>query len=111
MAAEGLEAAEAPDLVALAAELASDLDEVTADRDGGEVSYRRGKAVFARASADALEVRLPDDIADAAERTPDTAAIPGQPGWVRFAPLGNERHVTDRAAAWFQTAWRHAGTT
>jgi hypothetical protein len=92
----------------LTAELAGDLEGVVRDGDGGRVSYRRGETVFARVSADALEVRLPEDIADAAERTPDTVAIPGAAGWVRFAPRGAEQHVTDRATAWFETAWRHA---
>jgi hypothetical protein len=98
----------APDLQRLAAELAADLEEVAVSGDGGVVTYRRGDAVFARATADALEIRLPEDIADAALRTPDTLAVPGQPGWLRFVPAGSERHVIDRATAWFQTAWRHA---
>jgi hypothetical protein len=54
-------------------------------------------------------VRLPPDIAEAALRTPDTSALPEGPDWVRFTPASQERHDVDRAAAWFQTAWRHAG--
>jgi hypothetical protein len=107
----------------LTAELAAELGEITSVGGEGVVSYQRGEVVFARVSADALEVRLPPDIADAAVRTPDTVALPGGsgarpgepgspppggPGWVRFSPNGQERHVTDRAAAWFHTAWRHA---
>jgi hypothetical protein len=98
----------APDLQALAAELAADLDEVSVSGDGGVVVYERGTAIFARATHDALELRLPEDIVDAALRTPDTLAVPGQSGWLRFVPADEERHVTDRATAWFQTAWRHA---
>jgi hypothetical protein len=98
-----------PDLQALAAELAVGLDEVTAATEAGLVVYRRGSAPFARASTAALEIRLPDDIAEAAERTPDTTVLPAQAGWIRFAPRTGERHVIDRATAWFQTAWRHAG--
>jgi hypothetical protein len=108
----------------LASDLATELGEVASDGDGGVVSYRRGQTVFARVSADALEVRLPPEIADAAVRTPDTVDLPEGPGspqgagsgsppggpcWVRFSPRGRERHVVDRASAWFQTAWRHAG--
>jgi hypothetical protein len=92
----------------LAAEIASELTELTSTGDGGVVSYRRRGAVFARASADALEVRLPLDIAEAALETPDTTAVPGQAGWVRFTPSGQGRRVTDRATAWFHTAWRHS---
>ncbi len=93
----------------LAAELATELGEVSATGDGGVVAYQRGGVVFARVSADALEVRLPGDIAEAAVGTTDTAMVPGETGWIRFAPKGRERHVIDRASAWFQTAWRHAG--
>jgi hypothetical protein len=96
------------DLQALAAELVSELEDVAVSDDGGVIVYQRGEAVFARATHDALELRLPEDIADAALRTPDTFAVPGQPGWVRFVPPDHERHVIDRAMAWFQTAWRHA---
>ena len=97
-----------PDLMVLAAELAAELDDVGSAGDGGVVAYRRGSTVFARVSADALEVRLPPDIADAALRTPDTLALPEGVGWLRFTPVGRERHVVDRATAWFQMAWRHA---
>jgi hypothetical protein len=106
----------------LAADLAADLADVTSEGDGGVVTYRRGATVFARVSPDALDLRLPADIAEAALRTPDTAPadVPGRPagpppaapaalGWVRFSPHGRERHVMDRAAAWLHTAWRHAG--
>ena len=98
-----------PDLMVLVAEVAAELGEVTSSGDGGVVAYQVAGVVFARVSADALEVRLPADIADAALRTPDTAVIPGEPGWLRFSPQGRERHVVDRAMAWFQLAWRHAG--
>lgn len=97
-----------PDLMVLAADLAAELDDVGSAGDGGVVTYRRGGTVFARVSADALEVRLPADIADAALRTPDTAALTEGVGWLRFTPIGRERHVMDRATAWFQMAWRHA---
>jgi hypothetical protein len=99
----------APDLSDLAAHVVADLDDVTVAGDGGVTVYRRGDTVFARATADALELRLPEDIAEAALRTPDTLPVPGQAGWVRFVPADAERHVIDRATAWLQTAWRHAG--
>jgi len=98
-----------PDLMVLAAELAAELGEVRVTGDGGIVSYERDGVIFARVSADVLEVRLPGDIAEAAARTPDAAVVPGESGWIRFSPQGRERHVTDRASAWFQTAWRYAG--
>ena len=72
----------------LVADLAAELDDVSSSGDEGIVSYRRGAVLFARVSADALEVRLPADIADAALRTPDTAALPGDAGWLRFSAAG-----------------------
>jgi hypothetical protein len=94
----------------LIASIAPFLDDVTAEpgEDGG-TTYRRGRVEIARCDPDALEVRLPVDIADAATRTPDTVALDEQPGWIRFTPRSDERHVADRAEAWFRTAWRHAG--
>ena len=97
----------APDLTGLCAELADELDEVSSSADGDVVAYARGGAVFARVSGPTFEVRLPADIAEAALRTPDTALDPDDRGWLRFTPK-DERHAIDRAAAWFQTAWRHA---
>ncbi len=97
----------APDLAGLCADLAEELDEVAGSADGDGVAYARGGVVFARVSSSTLELRLPADIADAALRTTDTA-VGGEPGWVRFSPEDSERHVIDRAAAWFQTAARHA---
>ena len=96
-----------PHLDRLCADVAAELDEVSSATAGGAVVYARGNAEFARVTPTTLEVRLPSDIAEAALRTTDTTALP-EPGWIRFQPADDERHVTDRAAAWFQTAWRHA---
>ncbi len=96
-----------PDLAGLCADLAEELDEVVGSADGDSVAYARGGSVFARVTGSALEVRLPADIAEAAMRTADTAAG-GEPGWIRFTPTDSERYVIDRAAAWFETAARHA---
>ncbi len=98
----------APDLEDLCAEVAAELDEITSAADRGVTSYARGSAVFARVSGSRLEVRLPTDIAEAALRTPDTTLDPDDRGWLHFTPTDTERHVTDRAAAWFEIAWRHA---
>ena len=87
------------------------LDDVVATEDvaSGVTVYRRGEREIARMDARSLEVRLPPDIAEAATRTPDAVAISGEQGWIRFTPTSAERHVADRAEAWFRTAWRHAG--
>jgi hypothetical protein len=94
----------------LVASIAPFLDDIVVEhRADGSSVYRRGDIEIARADATSLDVRLPDDIAEAATRTSDTVAIDGRPGWIRFTPRSDERHVADRAEAWFRTAWRHAG--
>ncbi len=98
---------DALDLASICADLAAELDEVSGSAVGDAVVYARGSAVFARVSGSLLEVRLPADIAEAALRTTDTS-VGTEPGWIRLRPRGGEQHETDRASAWFQTAWRHA---
>jgi len=98
----------APDLAGLCADLAAELDEATSSTDGDVTAYARGDVIFARIAGPRLEVRLPTDIAEAALRTPDTALDPDDRGWLRFTPADSERHVIDRATAWFQIGWRHA---
>lgn len=73
------------------------------------IGYLRDETLFAVSAQGRLEVRLPADIADAALRTPDTTASPRGGGWIAFVPRTAERHVADRARAWFVTAWRNAG--
>lgn len=99
---------DAPDLAGLCADMADELDEVSGSAEGDGMAYARGSAVFARVSRATLQVRLPVDIAEAALRTPDTTLDPDDRGWLRFNPGADAQHVTDRATAWFQTAWRHA---
>ena len=88
--------------------LAAELGDVSAVPRDGRVGWERDGIEFARVSASVLEVRLPEDIAAAALRTPDTSPIAGELGWIRFTPSSDERHVADRAEAWFHTAWRRA---
>ncbi len=97
-----------PALDDLVDDLAEELGDASAVADDTLTVWERGGIEFARVSSSVLEVRLPEDIGAAALRTPDTAAIVGEHGWVRFTPSSDERHVADRAEAWFHTAWRHA---
>jgi hypothetical protein len=92
-------------LSVLAADVVGDLDEVTRSTDGDTTEYGRGGAAFARATSTGLEIRLPADIAAAADRTPDTATFDGD--WLRFTPATDGQHALDRAEAWLLTAWRH----
>jgi len=97
-----------PDLAGLCADLAAELGEVTSTADGASAAYSRGGAEFARVEAATLRVRLPVDIAEAALNTPDTTLDPDDRGWLLFTPADDERHVTDRATAWFHIAWKHS---
>ncbi len=97
-----------PDLAGLCAGLAEELDEVTSSTAEDVTAYARGGAAFARASESTLQVRLPVDIAEAALNTPNTRLDPDDRGWLVFTPVDAERHVTDRASAWFHIAWKHA---
>ncbi|HUG47702.1 MAG TPA: hypothetical protein VMP67_04750 [Candidatus Limnocylindria bacterium] len=89
--------------------LAAKLGEVNADVHGEITEYRRGEVRFALADSDGAELRLHPEIAEAARRTPSTAACERGPEWVRFAPPEVDRHALDRAEAWFLSAWRAAG--
>jgi hypothetical protein len=75
----------------------------------GDEYDRRGTVFAARPGPDMIEVRLGDEIAEAARRTPDTAVSPRGDAWVRFTPAEWDQHALDRLAAWFRVAWRLAG--
>jgi hypothetical protein len=71
--------------------------------------YARGGVTFAtRPAPDVVELRLGDEIAEAARRTPDTSPSERGPAWVRFAPRDWDEHAFDRLEAWFRVAWRLA---
>jgi len=73
--------------------------------------YSRGGVTFAaRPAEDVMELRLGDEIAEAAMRTPDTAPSTRGAAWVRFAPPVWDEHSFDRLEAWFRVAWRLAAT-
>jgi hypothetical protein len=78
--------------------------EVPIDRE-----YARDGVAFAtRPAEDVIELRLGDEIAEAALRTPDTGPSTRGPGWVRFAPADWDDMAFDRLEAWFRVAWRMA---
>lgn len=93
-------------LSALAEDVLGDLDGVTRSTESDAAAYECAGSPFARTIATGLEIRLPADIAEAADRTPDTTSLDG--GWLRFTPASDEQHALDRAHAWLLTAWRHA---
>jgi hypothetical protein len=78
--------------------------EVLANRE-----YARDGVAFAwRPEEHVIELRLGVDIAEAAQRTPDTHVSERGAAWVRFTPSEWDEHARDRLQAWFRVAWRMA---
>ena len=89
--------------------LAALLDEVDDVETPADREYARDGVVFAtRPEEDVIEIRLGDEIGEAALRTPDTQPSSRGPAWVRFAPPHWDEHAFDRLEAWFRVAWRMA---
>jgi hypothetical protein len=85
------------------------LDEAGDVQSPTDGEYARGGVTFAARPAEAvIELRLGEDIAEAAVRTPDTGPSGRGPAWVRFAPQEWDEHAFDRLEAWFLVAWRLA---
>ena len=96
------------------ADLAAEVGDVTRQNAFPErpypVEYARDGTVFAmQSSLDEVELRVGENIADAAMRTPHTSASARGDDWVRFAPPTWDKLATDRLEAWFRVAWRFAG--
>jgi hypothetical protein len=73
--------------------------------------YSRSGTIFAaHPSANVVEVRLGPEIADAAQRTPDTHTSSRGEAWVRFEPRTWDDHAQDRLDAWFRVAWKLASS-
>lgn len=73
--------------------------------------YARDGVVFAaRPEEPVMELRLGEEIGEAAMRTPDTGPSSRGTAWVRFAPEVWDELAFDRLEAWFRVAWRLAGS-
>lgn len=71
--------------------------------------YARDSVIFAaRPEEDVFELRLGEEIGEAAMRTPDTGPSTRGPDWVLFAPPVWDEMAFDRLEAWFRVAWRLA---
>ena len=89
--------------------LADLLDEIPEVELSATREYARDGVPFAwRPQEEVIEVRLGQDIAEAALRTPDTHVSERGNAWVRFSPPAWDEHARDRAEAWFRVAWRMA---
>ena len=75
------------------------------------VTYTRAGRPFAVIEPSGLSASmlLSPAVADAALRTPDTALSPRGRGWIILRPRLVDGQAVDRATAWFESAWRHAG--
>jgi hypothetical protein len=89
--------------------LAGELDGVRRREVRGLLEYDRGGVVFATREAATLSYRLRAEIAEVALRTPDTVRSTRGPEWVALIAATSDMFTVDRAAAWFESAWRLAG--
>jgi nitrogen fixation/metabolism regulation signal transduction histidine kinase len=89
--------------------VAGELEEVRRREVGKAVEYDRAGIVFAAREAGRLSFRLRADIAEHALRTPETSKSPRGREWVTLASEVTDTFTVDRAAAWFESAWRLAG--
>ena len=89
--------------------LAGELEDVRRRATGRTVEFDRAGVVFATREAGILSFRLRAEIAEVALRTPETAPSTRGPEWVALTAAGTYAFTVDRAAAWFESAWRLAG--
>ena len=75
---------------------------------GGAVEFLVDGRPFAALAGETAEFMLDPIVARAALGTPDTMGSPRGADWVAFRPPELDRFATDRATAWFLSAWRRA---
>jgi hypothetical protein len=93
------------------AEAAAGLTGVIRRESAGTTEYGLEDRPFATLEADggAASFRLAAAVAAAAVQTPDTEPSPRGADWVTLRPTVVDGHAIDRAVAWLESAWRHAG--
>jgi len=91
--------------------IATDLENVVSSPVAGSSGreWRRGSLPFATLTGGRAEFRLPGLVGRAALGTPDTHPSDRGADWIAFLPSELDGMALDRAAAWFENAWRHAG--
>jgi len=89
-------------------DFAVELGGIERGAEGKGLTWSRGDRMFAIRDGASVELRLDRTMADAALRTPDTAASSRGPEWVRYTPASLEGHDLDRLEAWFEVAYRRA---
>jgi hypothetical protein len=76
---------------------------------GDAVEYDRAGVLFATRNASTLSFHLREEVVSAALKTPDTAPSARGSDWISLVPAAADEFTMDRAAAWFESAWRLAG--
>ncbi len=89
-------------------EACSTLGAVDRREASGAIEFLVGGRPFAAVAGHTAEFRLESVVGRAALGTPDATPSPRGPDWVAFRPTGLDRFASDRATAWFLSAWRHA---
>ncbi|HUP83753.1 MAG TPA: hypothetical protein VM284_06155 [Candidatus Limnocylindria bacterium] len=87
--------------------LAELLDETPEVELSATREYAHNGVAFAhRTGEETIDLRLGDEIGEAALRTPDTHPSSRGRGWVAFTPRDWDDMAVDRLKAWFRVAWR-----
>lgn len=90
--------------------LARQLEGVERRAVGRAIEYARGGVVFAARQDGRLSFRLREEVVGAALRTPDTAPSARGVDWIELSEGMADQFALDRAVAWFESAWRLAGS-
>lgn len=97
-----------PSLGDLLAEL---LDETPGAAVSATREYSNNGVAFAhRTGEETIDLRLGEEIGEAALRTPDTRPSSRGRDWITFSPKAWDDMAVDRLHAWFRVAWRLAGS-
>jgi hypothetical protein len=79
---------------------------------GNAIEYDRAGVLFAARNAATLSFHLREEVVSAALNTPGTARSARGADWIALAVTtdGADKFTVDRAAAWFESAWRMVGS-
>lgn len=87
---------------------AATLDAIDRREGNGVIEFAIDGRPFAALASGGAEFRLGPHVGRAALGTPDATPSSRGPDWVAFRPPELDRFASDRATAWFLSAWRYA---